>query len=122
MNKIYKDDSAHFLKAFINGNGDYGDVASIVIDEGRHIADAERQIIARKLNTGETIFVNDLDTADISVVHPQGEIGFAGVGVVAAAWFLAKLRGKPTKAMYARDGKITARQEDGLTWCAVRLL
>jgi predicted PhzF superfamily epimerase YddE/YHI9 len=73
------------------------------------------------LNTGETIFINNLADADISVVHPQGEIGFAGVGVLATAWLLAKLRGKPIKTMQARDGEIKTWQADGLTWARASL-
>ena len=58
----------------------------------------------------------DSATANISVMHPQGEIGFAGVGVLATAWLLTKLRGKPTDKMQSRDGEITAWQENDLTW------
>lgn len=107
---------AHFLRVFTDGSGNFGDAASIVIDDGKHIDDAKRQEIARELNTGETIFINDLAAADISVVHPQGEIGFAGVGVVGAAWLLAKLRGKPTERIHSRDGEITTWQDGDITW------
>ncbi|HUC89397.1 MAG TPA: PhzF family phenazine biosynthesis protein [Patescibacteria group bacterium] len=106
----------YFLRVFTDGKGNFGDVASVVMDGGRHIADAERQAIALKLNTGETIFVNDLVSADISVVHPQGELGFAGVGVVGATWLLTKLRDKPTNKIHGRDGEITVWQEADLTW------
>lgn len=106
----------YFLRVFTNSDGKFGDAASVVLDEGRHIADTERQNIARKLDTGETIFINDLATADISVMHPQGEIGFAGVGVLATAWLMAKLRGKPTDKMQSRDGEISAWQKGELTW------
>jgi predicted PhzF superfamily epimerase YddE/YHI9 len=106
----------HMIRVFTDATGNYGDPASVVIDEGRHMSDDERQAIARKLNTGETIFINNLAEADISVVHPQGEIGFAGVGVLGVAWLLTKLRGKPTDKMYARDGDITVWQEGDLTW------
>lgn len=111
----------HILRVFTDINGNFGDMASIVIDEGRHISDAERQEIARKLATGETIFVNDLAKAGISIVHPQGEIGFAGVGILAAAWLLGKLRAIPTESMYGRDGKFTAWQEDSLAWARASL-
>jgi predicted PhzF superfamily epimerase YddE/YHI9 len=106
----------YLFRVFTDKNGNYGDAASIVIDEGRHIDDTNRQQLARELNTGETIFINDLAAADISVVHPQGEIGFAGVGVVAAAQLLAKLRGKPTEHMRSRDGDIATWQEGDITW------
>lgn len=93
----------------------------VVVDEGRHIPDAERQAMARELNTGETIFINDLAKADISVVHPQGEIGFAGVGVLATSWLLAKLRGMPTELMHARDGEIKTWEAEGITWARASL-
>lgn len=92
---------AHYLRVFTDKDGGCGDVASVVIDEGRHVSDIERRAIADKLHTGETIFVNDVAKADISVVHPQGEIGFAGVGVLAAAWLLAMLGDDPIKAIHA---------------------
>lgn len=112
---------AHFLRVFADNEDNFGDAASVVIDEGKHISDSERQEIAGGLNTGETIFVNDLANASISVIHPQGEIGFAGVGVLATAWLLTKLRGKPTEIMHARDGEIKTWQEDNLTWAKASL-
>jgi predicted PhzF superfamily epimerase YddE/YHI9 len=109
------------LRVFTDADGNHGDLASVIIDEGRHIPDAKRRAIALKLNTGETIFVNDLAAANISVIHPQGEIGFAGVGVLGVAWLLSKLRSKPTDKMCARDGEITAWQDSELTWARASL-
>lgn len=111
----------HMLRVFTDSKGNFGDAASVVVDEGKHISNSERQALARTLNTGETIFVNDLVKANISVMHPQGEIGFAGVGVLGTAWLLVKLRGKPTNKMQGRDGEITAWQENGLTWVRASL-
>ncbi len=113
--------STYLLRVFVDANGNYGDPASVVIDEGKHIADAERQGIARSLATGETIFVNDLSKANISVIHPQGEIGFAGVGVLGAAWLLTELRSKPTETMQGRDGDIKIWQEGDVTWASASL-
>lgn len=112
---------AHYLRVFTDKDGGCGDVASVVIDEGRHVSDIERRAIADKLHTGETIFVNDVAKADISVVHPQGEIGFAGVGVLAAAWLLAMLGDGPIKAIHAQSGEIRTWQADGLTWARASL-
>src|SRR5687768_11643471 len=111
----------HILRVFTDSNGNYGDLASIVIDEGRAIRDTERQVITRKLNTGETLFINDLAKADISVMHPQGEIGFAGVAVLGGAWLLNKLNSSPVNAMYSRDGEIKVWQDGELTWARASL-
>jgi predicted PhzF superfamily epimerase YddE/YHI9 len=97
-------------------NGNYGDAASVVLDEGKHISDPERQTMTRKLNTGETIFINDVATADITVMHPQGEIDFAGVGVLATAWLLTKIKGKQTTVIHGRDNEITTWQDGEITW------
>ena len=111
--------TAHLFRVFIDAQGNFGDKASIVIDEGRHISDKKRQVIARELNTGETISINNGDNAEISVIHPQGEISFAGVGVLATAWFLIKLHGKTIEKLIGRDGDITIRKEGNITWvCA----
>jgi len=64
----------HLLQVFTDSDAAFGDAASVVIDEGHHISDAERQAMARTLNTGETIFINDIASANISVMHPQGDI------------------------------------------------
>lgn len=109
------------LRVFTDATGDYGDTASVVIDEGRSISDPERQAIARKLNTGETAFVNDVAGANVSVVHSQGEIGFAGVAVLGTAWLLSKLQSKPIYALYTRDGEVKVWQDTETTWARASL-
>lgn len=109
-------DKAQLLKVFVDEDGNFGDLASVVIDEGEKISDRERQLIAKELNTGETVFINNIDKANISVMHPQGEIDFAGVGVLGAAWFLSKLHGKPIQTLHGRKGEITFRQEGSINW------
>lgn len=111
----------HMLRVFVDANDEFGDPASVILDEGRLIPDGERQELARILATGETIFVNELNSAKISVMHSQGEIGFAGVGVLGAAWLLAKLRDNSIDRMYTRDGEIKVWYEDGITWARAGL-
>ncbi|SRR5258708_32558754 len=107
--------SAYILRVFTDVRGNFGDKASVVIDEGKHIPDAQRQIITHKLTTGETIFVNNLDKAEISFMHSQGEISFAGVGILGTAWLLKKLLGKPIETLHGRDGDITTWQKGNIT-------
>jgi len=110
---------AQMFRVFTDAYGNCGDKASIVIDEGRHISDKKRQAIARKLNTGETIFINNIKNAEISVMHPQGEISFAGVGGLGTAWFLTKLHGKSVEKLIGRDGDIVIIQEENIIWVRV---
>lgn len=106
----------HMLKVFCNDQHRFGDVASVVVDEDKHISDDERQTIAKTLATGETIFINSLKDASISVMHPQGEIDFAGVGVLGAAWLLASMQSQPLGKLNGRGGVIKTWQNDDLTW------
>lgn len=106
----------HILRVFINSDGEFGDRSSVVVDEGRRISEAERQTLTKQLNTVETAFINDSSSADISIVHAQGELDFAGVPALGAAWLLAKLASKPVKTMKSRGGNIVVSQDNELTW------
>jgi len=111
----------HVLRVFTDSKGKFGDVATVVIDEGRKIPDSDRQALAGHLNAGETAFVNDITNAKISIMHPQGEIDFAGVAAVGTAWLLAKLTRKPMSVMNGRGENITVSQEGDLTWVRASL-
>lgn len=108
------------LRVFTNAEGNFGDLASVVIDAGRRISDLERQTIARELATGETAFINDQVGTDVSIVHPQGEIGFAGVAVLGAVWLLGK-RNSSIAVIHSRDGEIKVWQDGELTWARASL-
>jgi predicted PhzF superfamily epimerase YddE/YHI9 len=112
---------AHMLRVFTDAGDNFGDAASVIIDEGKQIPDTERQTIARKLKTGETAFVNDVANANVSIVHPQGEIGFAGVAVLGVAGLLSKLHGTPIEAIRTRDGNVKVWQDGELTWARANL-
>ncbi len=109
------------LRVFSDEEGRYGDVASVIVDEGKTISSADRQAIARQLNTGETIFIDNLAEAAISVMHPQGEIDFAGVGVLATAWLLSKLRGASVTELQGRGGQIKTWHDGDLAWVRANL-
>lgn len=113
--------NVHMLRVFTDAKGNFGDTASVVIDEGRRISDHERQTIARKLATGETAFINDQVSAKVSIVHPQGEIGFAGVAVLGTAWLLGKLNGSLINAIHSRDDEIKVWQDGEITWACASL-
>ena len=108
--------NTHFLRVFTNEQSKFGDLASVVVDEGRHISDAERQALTRELATSETAFINNVAGADISIMHYQGEVDFAGTVVLATSWLLAQLQGNPVATMHGRGGDIITWQEDGLVW------
>jgi predicted PhzF superfamily epimerase YddE/YHI9 len=106
----------HILKVFCDANNDFGDIASVVVDEGKKISADDRQAMARTLATGETIFIDNLASPSITVMHSQGEIDFAGVGVLGAAWLLSKLGDEPTQIIHGRGGDIRTWQNGGMIW------
>ncbi len=114
-------ENVRLFRVFTDSKGDFGDLASVVIDERRHISDDKRQEMAHELNTGETAFINDIDTGSISIMHPQGEIDFAGTVALASSWLLTKLAGKPAGQMHGRGGAIATWQDDDLTWVRASL-
>ena len=111
----------HVLRVFTNSKGEFGDTATVVIDEGRQILDADRQALASQLNTGETAFVNDIASANISIMHPQGEIDFAGVAALGAAWLLSKFHQKSVNVMKGRGGDISVSKDGELMWVRASL-
>ena len=110
MNKAY------ILSVFVNQNGGSGDKASVIVDEGHTISDDQRLQLTKQLDTVETAFVNDIASSDISIMHTQGEVDFAGVPALGVAWLLTELKQKPIKVMKGRGGDILVSQNNDLTW------
>lgn len=111
----------HVLRVFTDADNKFGDIATVVIDEGRELSDKQRLAITKELNTVETVFVNDLASADISIMHTQGETNFAGVAALGTAYLLSKLNSKPLKNMKGRAGDIIVSQDEGLVWVRASL-
>lgn len=106
----------HQLRVFTDAAGNLGDGATVIVDEGRLIPDSDRQALARRLGTGETAFVNDVGGASISIVHPHGEISFAGVAALAAARFFTEVRAEATFTMRGRAGDVAVAHDGEVTW------
>lgn len=113
--------NAHLFRVFTDANGEFGDKTSIIVDDDKHISNLERRALARQLNTVETAFVDDLATASISIMHTQGEIDFAGVPALGAAWLLTKLADQPIEAMKGRAGDIVVLRDDNVIWVRASL-
>jgi predicted PhzF superfamily epimerase YddE/YHI9 len=107
---------AHILRVFVDKNDKFGDIAPVVIDEEKRIPDDKRQLLAGKIGAPETVFINSVADASISIMHSQGEIDFAGVGILGAAWLLNKLRNEPTQIIHGRGGDIRTWQNGEVTW------
>jgi predicted PhzF superfamily epimerase YddE/YHI9 len=109
------------LYVFTDEQGNFGDMATVILDEAAGIPDDTRQEIARNLQAVETAFVNDAADHQVSFMHGQGEIDFAGVPAVGVAWLLGQREGRPISRLQARGGEITVAYENGLTWVRASL-
>lgn len=111
----------HVLYVFTDEQGNFGDIATVIFDEGHGIPDDTRQEIARNLEAVETVFVNDAAAHQVSFVHGQGELDFAGVPALGVAWLLGQREGMPISRLEGRGGEITVTHEGGLTWVRASL-
>jgi predicted PhzF superfamily epimerase YddE/YHI9 len=108
--------TANILRVFTDANGNFGNFASIVFDEDRSIDNPERQAITRRLGHDETVFINGLSKAEVSIFNPQQEVNFAGHAMVGTAWLLARRSGRPVASMHCLGGDIRAWQDADITW------
>ena len=111
----------HVLRVFTDENGDFGDTVTIVYDEGREIPDDARKEIAKLLDAVETVFVNDANAHQVSFVHSQGEIDFAGVPALGIAWLFGERESEPVSRIEGRGGDIAVSSDNGLTWVRASL-
>jgi predicted PhzF superfamily epimerase YddE/YHI9 len=108
--------ASHLLRVFTDATGNFGNPVSIIVDEGKRLDDAERQMITGQLGHDETVFVNDLAGARVSIFNPQQEVPFAGHAMVGTARLLAKLSGKPIEVIHCLGGDIATWQDGELAW------
>lgn len=113
--------NVYVLRVFTDINGDFGNSATVVIDEGRQISDTARKNLVQMLGNGETVFVNSTTEKDISIGHPQGEIDFAGVAALAAASILFDGDAILSQNLNGRAGEIIVSQQDNLFWAQASL-
>jgi len=111
----------HVLHVFSDNHGNFGDIATVIFDEGRRMPDDARQELARNLESVETAFVNDAAAHQVSFVRGQRELDFAGVPAVGVAWLLGQREGTPISQLEGRGGEITVTHESGMTWVRASL-
>jgi predicted PhzF superfamily epimerase YddE/YHI9 len=108
--------NVHILRAFTNEAGNFGSFAGVVMDEGERLNKVSRQAIARRLGYEETVFVNDVANANVSIFDLQEEIKFAGVPLVCSAWLLREMQGGLIRTVHCLGGDVETWRKEGLTW------
>jgi predicted PhzF superfamily epimerase YddE/YHI9 len=115
MTEVYK------FQVFVNESGKFGNPGSLFLDEGRQIDDAERIAITAKIGHDETVFINNLETNDLSIYHSLGEVDFAGSVLVGVVWQLGQLKSEPITHLHCAIGDIPVWQEGELSWLRTKL-
>ena len=106
----------HKLRVFVNENNKFGNHVGIIIDVENNINKHKRQTIATKLGFSESVFINKLNPASVSIFNPQREISFAGHAMVGAAWFLKQFHNQKINFIDCAGGRIKTWEVNGFTW------
>jgi predicted PhzF superfamily epimerase YddE/YHI9 len=106
----------YFVQVFVNEDGEFGNPASIIMDEQQKLDPERRREVTAEIGHDETVFINNLAEADVSIYHSYGEVPFAGNAMLGTAWQLAKLIGKTSNVIHCMGLETHAWQEDDITW------
>jgi predicted PhzF superfamily epimerase YddE/YHI9 len=107
--------SAHLdvLRVFCAADGSGGNPLGVFLD-GPAVPEDHRQAIARDLGFAETVFVDDLERAELRILTPDVELPLAGHPLVGAAWLLRE-RGHEPAVLRPPAGEVSVRFDGELT-------
>ena len=106
----------NILKVFIDGAGKFGNPVGIIVDTENKIDNKNRQQMAIDSGFSETVFINDIETKDISIFSPTRQIPFAGHALVGTSYFFNTVLNLPTTEIVSMDKIIKSWQKDNLTF------
>jgi predicted PhzF superfamily epimerase YddE/YHI9 len=108
----------HVLRVFTTSAGNHGNALG-VFPHAAEVPAALRQSVAHDLGFSETVFVDDLERAEMRIFTPEIELPFAGHPSVGTAWLLRELRGE-VAVLRPPAGEVRVRYESELVWVAAR--
>lgn len=106
----------NILHAFVNKEGKFGNPTGIVVDTEHNFSPHDRQTIATKLHFTDTVFINSLDTVNVSFYNPQQETRFAGDALLSTSYFLNHVLQINKNEIICRAGSVTTWTENELAW------
>ena len=112
----------YVVRAFVNHVGEYGNQTGIVLDTEQKISPVDRQKIATQLHFTDTVFVNNLDTINVSFFNPQQETKFAGDSLISTAYFIKHTLGNNADMITCKGGEIRTWSEGEVTWIRASLV
>ncbi|MDD9912857.1 MAG: PhzF family phenazine biosynthesis protein [Alphaproteobacteria bacterium] len=110
------DVTVHIFNVFVNEQGNFGNPVGIILDETQQLSSEQRLALTKKLGFSESVFINNLDKASISIYSSQGEIPFAGHAAVGTAYAISQFGGKHISELRGLKGSIPVTFEDNLVW------
>lgn len=99
----------HVVRVFCGSDGGGGNPLGVFLD-GRAVAPADRQAVAKELGFSETVFVDDRRSGAIRIFTPGTELPFAGHPTVGTAWVL-RHAGTPVDVLRPPAGEVGVRYE-----------
>ena len=110
----------HVVRVFTDEQGLHGNPLGVVLDS-KGLEDERRQAIATELNFSETVFVDDLDQAQLRIFTLAREIPLAGHPLVGTAWLLSQVLGRTVTTLRPLSAaNVDTWREDGVTWIRAR--
>lgn len=104
------------LNVFTNENGEFGNPVGIIVDTENKIDNKNRQQMAIDSGFSEIVFLNNLETKDVSIFSPTRQIPFAGHALVGTSYFFNTVLNLPTTEIVSMNKKIKSWQENNLTF------
>lgn len=104
------------VRIFVNEKGEYGNPHCIVVDIDKKLDNLARQELATRMKLSETVFINNLDSGDVSIFSPIRECPFAGSALVGTAWLLRKINKEQPKFLITKNTKVPTWTEEGATY------
>src|SRR5690606_37150695 len=102
-------------------SGRFGNPLGVVLD-AEDLGTERRQEIAAELGFSETVFVDDVERAELRIFTPATELPLAGHPLVGTAWLLAQVTGRPPEVLRpALAAEVATWSEDDTVWVRGRL-
>lgn len=105
------------LRVFANRDGSAGNFLGVVLDAARSVpSPTERLALAQELGFSETVFVDDLEKAEVRIFTPSGEIPLGGHPLIGTAWLIGRERGGHPALLRPPGGDVTSWRDDNGVW------
>lgn len=106
----------NILNVFADGAGKFGNPVGIIVDTESKTDIQRRQQMSIESGFSEIVFINNLETKDVSIFSPTRQIPFAGHALVGTSYFFNNVLNIPTTEIVSMNKKIKSWQENNLTF------